>query len=564
MRRLAATAVMHAGSSSATADRIDTSGFDLDNGKAAPATWLCTVRLMGLIVLLFTTGGMVQAQMPSSCVVGTNVYYIDNVGGSDSNSQPQAKNKATSWAHQPYMASFTGSYSHTVGDCFIFRGGDTWRNSDTSINIQAGGNSSVQDYYGVDTTWPSLWSRPKIDVQSAVTPQNLFNFDAGYVTVDNFEIVDMSCDSSHSQTAWSPNANHGIKVTNSYVHSFQPPSGGCGGHEIMVYASGGSPACDGLFDHNIVNGSDGNTGYYTESNHGNDCSPVTHNVFHDLCSAVNSYTHLVAYNLIYNIGGWGGAPHNCSSTGGFHPDGIQTDTDSDIHDNVLYNIVGETIQLSPQGLSAWPVSHVYNNVVYQTAGDSSIPPVDIEVGTGGDPPSTNGVVYIYNNTLACDQVGHPGCIMFFINIVAATIENNHQINSSGRAEICIGNLAGSGCSSKAASFNYSPSSELYQTFAVASAAGYTANQTYAYSPSSSSSPTMGVASINLASSCSGSLPLCADTSYGSSVGSGNVATTGRQSNVRSSGSWGVGAYNIGSSASNPPPSPPSGLAAIVQ
>src|SRR5437879_5714422 len=111
--------------------------------------------------------------MPSYCVSGSNIYYISQIG-SDANSQTQARSKSTPWKHAPYMASFTGIYSHTAGDCFIFKGGEAWVNAD-HFTFSNGGTASTPDYYGVDQTWyigPS-WSRPIFDNQGISSPQNL-------------------------------------------------------------------------------------------------------------------------------------------------------------------------------------------------------------------------------------------------------------------------------------------------------------------------------------------------------------------------------------------------------
>jgi len=113
------------------------------------------LRLCALLVALFGFSFGAHAQSPASCVTGTNVYYVDSGAGSDSHTQTQAKSKSTPWAHQPYMANFTGSYTHTAGDCFVFKGGSTWSNASFPLKVAASGISTAPDYYGVDVTW---WS----------------------------------------------------------------------------------------------------------------------------------------------------------------------------------------------------------------------------------------------------------------------------------------------------------------------------------------------------------------------------------------------------------------------
>src|SRR5271165_3404993 len=155
------------------------------------------------LVLILLLCGMAHA----ICTPGTNVYYISISLGSDSNSQTAAKSKSTPWAHAPKMASFTGTYSHTAGDCFVFHGGDTWSASTDKMVINAGGSSGAgNDYYGVDTTWPtSGWTRPILsggnplstsfagscthDFNNGSSDTIPISVTAGYVTIDNLEIT---------------------------------------------------------------------------------------------------------------------------------------------------------------------------------------------------------------------------------------------------------------------------------------------------------------------------------------------------------------------------------------
>jgi hypothetical protein len=293
---------------------------------------------------------------------------------------------------------------------------------------------------------------------------------------------------------------------------------------------------------------------------------ITNNVFHDLCTGVNGYMHVVAYNTIYNIGPWNSTVPNCGSIGGFHPDTIQDNTDSNIHDNVIWNGQGaETIEVTPNDTPGFPVSYVYNNVVFVTStfSNPSGELIPLEVGTGGGGVTPNGVIYIENNTFECDQGGtQQGCISIFFNINTLTIQNNHLIGRGSNADICVNNppISNTGCGI-ATTFNYTPSSELYQTLAAANAAGYTSTQAYAFSPTSASSPSATIG-VSLASSCSAAFAVCTDTTYGSAVGTGNISVLGRTAETRLPSAWGAGAYTFNSGSSTLP-APPNGLVANV-
>ena len=379
--------------------------------------------------IFLALGATAKAQMPSSCVAGQNTYYIDNVSGSDSNSQSQARSKSTPWAHQPYMASFSGSYSHTPGDCFVFKGGDTWVFADRPTITSGGSSTSKMDYYGTDPTWfaGSSFTRPIFDIQ-ANTATSVIHINANYVIWDDWEVVHSSCgvNETNQFAINTDRSNDPVYVTNNYIHSFSSPKSGCGSagwFNVAIGDFGTFSGCTGKVDNNVIDGSDGNTGYPATLGVIGPCSPITNNIFHDLCNAINSHSHLIAYNLIYNIGPWSSSVANCDALGGLHENAVQIDDDSDVHDNVIYHMSnGELIQITPRANPAWPVSHIYNNVLYSNV------PTAIEIGTGGDPASTLGVLLVYNNTLECGSAGGMGCLQTYVSILSLTWENNHLIN----------------------------------------------------------------------------------------------------------------------------------------
>ena len=81
-------------------------------------------------------------------------YYIDYSTGLDSNNGTA---KATPWKHHPYMATWSGTYSHSAGDVFIFKGGDTWLWTSGDhlfpLTLVAGGSAGNVDTYTSDPTW---------------------------------------------------------------------------------------------------------------------------------------------------------------------------------------------------------------------------------------------------------------------------------------------------------------------------------------------------------------------------------------------------------------------------
>lgn len=95
----------------------------------------------------------------NGCIAGGTCFYIDFVGGSDSNN---GTSKVTAWKSAPGMACATGTpASHTVSqvDEYIFKGGVTWTASCFPW-LMTGGNVGTPNtwaypgiYIGYDPTW---------------------------------------------------------------------------------------------------------------------------------------------------------------------------------------------------------------------------------------------------------------------------------------------------------------------------------------------------------------------------------------------------------------------------
>jgi hypothetical protein len=107
-----------------------------------------------LLLLSVVLTGFAQA-----AVAGT--FYIDYASGNDSNT---GTNKSVPWKRCPGMPGFSGAYSHTSGDRFIFKGGVTWAASAFPCNYTySGSGESNRDYIGVDKAWfaGASWTRPR-------------------------------------------------------------------------------------------------------------------------------------------------------------------------------------------------------------------------------------------------------------------------------------------------------------------------------------------------------------------------------------------------------------------
>src|ERR1700735_3472482 len=365
-------------------------------------------------------------------------YYIDCAGGSDSNN---GVTQAAPWLHPPVAPNFTGSYSHSAGDHFYFKGGVTCGNATMGWNIGKGGVSGNPDYYGPDPQqqWDagSSWTRPILDAQGAVTAQNnnVLNILANYVTIDNFEVKGLFWTSGTSYaTIFSYNASQYIVVEHCYIHGFLgsptvAPSGA-----IPIVAGGVAGGNYGSsFVYNVVDGTDGSGGSDLVQAVFQAPPDVEHNVLHDLWLAVKhtngsknipglSTPQEVSYNLIYDIDS-PNLPNQCSAVNGTHPDGIQFTTISDVHDNVLHDTYGQVIDGGPCVGSTLGTVNVYNNVFYHNGPE----PINIYCGTSG------GTANIYNNTVEPDSITPGNSAIHIGGSPPATLNlaNNHFIGNAG-------------------------------------------------------------------------------------------------------------------------------------
>jgi len=80
------------------------------------------------------------------CAAQSATYYVDYQSGSDSNN---GSSTSSPWKRCPGMAGFTGSYTHSNGDIFVFKGGVTWPTPSASglLTMAYSGVTGSEDKY---------------------------------------------------------------------------------------------------------------------------------------------------------------------------------------------------------------------------------------------------------------------------------------------------------------------------------------------------------------------------------------------------------------------------------
>jgi hypothetical protein len=188
-------------------------------------------------------------------------FYIDFASGADSNA---GASKAAPWKHAPGMqgcSSDCSSYSHALGDRFIFKGGVTWDHTIFPWNFVGGGNSGTYDYYGVDLAWfaGGSFTRPIFDGEYIAT--DMLEVNPSYVTVDNFEVKGLYLSTNvFGQFSIGLPATGFVIIQNCYVHdwkagpgmTFDDARGGIGG---SAYAAVGHNGVGTVVDNCIIENS---------------------------------------------------------------------------------------------------------------------------------------------------------------------------------------------------------------------------------------------------------------------------------------------------------------------
>jgi hypothetical protein len=479
------------------------------------------------------------------------------------------------------MAGFKGSYSHTPGDQFYFKGGVTCPNSYFPLTVADGGASGNVDYYGPDAnqSWyaGSAWSRPIMSGGGAVISGNNVMFIASghnYITFDNFEITGMK--DSNDGGAYDHDTGFLMMgdyqtVEHMYFHGWVTTGTNDDNLEWIAGCNGSCGAqSHNLIDSNYCNGADATPPSTSDGNGSSECiryiggtisNNVIRNVANGYVGAGSDYGNVIHDNdfgPIYTSYGQG-VHSNALELNGSGPSG-NVIYNNKIHDTTSTGVWPFVISPSTN-VTEW----VFNNICWNVTKDC------YDIDTQGNFPGYT--VNFYNNTGVQATSGYY-CIATTDRgssntIGAANIVNNHCITPTGTtaAALCFNN--GSACSTVT---NLTETKNVVMSVATAASQGYTSAEAFVYSPTAASNSTVG-AGTNLTSSCSGSTAaLCSETAYSCYVGGGNAlvcpvrtpltrAASGTCS-LGVPGCWDAGAHLL--AAGNSAPNPPTGLQANIQ
>lgn len=320
--------------------------------------------------------------------------YIDWDNGLDANSGA-ATNAA--WKHHPYMTGWTGTYTHSAGDQFIFKGGVTWPVAAFPMQvINHNGSFGTRDYYGVSTNWyaGTNWTRPLFDFATTALPgygklgSGLLIEDTLNVTVDGIEFANHRARLEWgSTTIMVYGISDNITFTNCLARNWQTTGTGSGtdaGGGFWNLGSGTNILGTHCTAHQSGNSNITSVGF-------RNFSKVEYCLIYNLCNGMIN-VGIAHDNIIHDI-------LACSDPSAHH-NAIGLVAPAQIYNNLMYNLSSGAAPLFlSQDFSYNPTTNtppdlVYNNIIY---GVGVQPPIQID--TGGGTLVTNCQYRIFNNTL---------------------------------------------------------------------------------------------------------------------------------------------------------------------
>jgi hypothetical protein len=389
----------------------------------------------------------------------SGTFYIDFASGSDSNN---GTSTATPWKRAPGMGAFAGSYTHKVGDQFIFRGGVTWDSSALPLTIVGNGAAGNVDYYGVDKTWyvGSSWKRPVFDAGYADSDTIIVG-GRSYITIDNLELAHVTSNGNYGYGLISGGAPSFLTISNMYLHGWRTSNSKDEAHGGVIFTAYNSNVHTIVIDNCEIENSENSTRWNGVMFRF--VGTIKNSRLHDNSSAV-LFALDFDNNVMNNI-----CHPQCGFDSDYHWNGVYLDAETlgknvgYIRNSVFYDVGGGANMSYLNGRHA--TLYNYNNVYFGQISDQRA--IEIEPYDYGD-NQTSGTYYIFNNTGFIES-GSP--LVTVVNRgglpkpASIVLRNNHVIGTNI-------SLDGGGPAA-----SYTRSNNLIQTGSQAAAQGYTsANQ----------------------------------------------------------------------------------------
>jgi hypothetical protein len=302
----------------------------------------------------------------------------------------------------------------------------------------------------------------------------MFFVGGSYVTVDNIEFTGLRA-ASNGQVI-------GVLATNSeiehnYIHGITRSASLIEYSISLNISNGASAVVPAMFHDNVIDNSDSaNLDFLGGISHGDQ---VYNNVIRYVYNGMNGNFNQIYGNVVED---------NYTSVSGDHCNlifvqNLLSGTTLLAYNNIVDQKLsgcsgGATLWLIGNGPSACTtcITYAFNNLIYDTSGNFN--PQGL-ITAGHQSSGNQGTFYIFNNTVQPDTGFCMGDGEVGPSLATVHFANNQCVSSA--AAICL-NI-------DATCIN--DGGNLQMTTATANGDGYADSQTYAYSPTSSTSPTVG-------------------------------------------------------------------------
>ena len=500
------------------------------------------------------------------CQAASCTFYIDFVGGSDSNDGLQKTSDGNGhgpWKHAPGMTGATGVPGSVdiapggVGcdygcdfsdDKFIFKGGVTWDYHNFPWVIREYGTAGHPLYIGVDPTWYTggVWSRPILDA-GGTSSNTICDYVVAfapmpYVEFDNFEFTRIYWDERcipvrHDTGAVGLNIGAHNDIHNLYIHAWSHGTIESGTREQCVLIQGSPEGTTVAVHDSVIDGSESLTPTHSATSWGG---------FDTSCDAFRGgpptmYNLYLAYVSNGEVGAGINSFHDSTCD---HIGNAFSRTVQDVHDQCFedvgnsnggfyYNNLIRHIQTGLVFGMNPAIGHTvyfFNNVLWDI-GDSGngincTAPANAIVG---------GTCYQWNNTIESTNTASAPFMGCGSNMDGCYFENNHFIGPLANTDSC-----------PPLSRCHSGNNILQLSKTIANSNGYYEGfpSSFPYHPTLAG-PTVGVGT-NLSSWCNTMPALCSSATAGVGYNQTNHTVIVPNATAVARGSaWDIGAYQYG-------------------
>lgn len=395
-------------------------------------------------------------------------YYIDYAAGSDA---AAGTSKAAAWKRHPYMVGFSGSYSHSAGDRFIFKGGATWPAACLPLTMTAGGSSSGNDYYGYDATWFSgaAWVRPILDGEYSKSMVIELGGGRSYVTIEQLELKRILAPTNYGYGIIAGGGGGNILIKGCYIHGWRTSASTDEAHGGVIFGW-----ADPTVDTIVIDS--------TEIENSENLAVQQNGVCVRMVGVIRngSRIHDNSSGVLYCLDFDGSYLYNITGTpfdlvpdpnAAYHTNGVYLDPTTlgksygTIRNSYFHDVSGGANMAYPNPRGGATVS-VYNNVFWGVMSDQmaiSIEPFQY-VGEG------QGTCLVFNNTIFNYDPVKVGVHVVYRaeKLGRVVIFNNHVINAAAVTDAAASNTV-----------DISTGTNLAQTTATATSQGYVLGNLFA-------------------------------------------------------------------------------------